>query len=100
MPKTSKTYLNQEALRPVANTLWWPCLFQDDCCKMYISECPAYSDAPNGYVMVGVCDADDMYIRKEFDGLEIEEAKRLFERLTTLSLVEIPYLLALGMKYD
>jgi hypothetical protein len=88
MTKPRKTYLNQEALRPVANTLWWPCLFPDDCCKMYIVEGMA-SDKPHGY-----------FIRKEFDGLEIEEAKRLFERLTTLSLVEIPYLLSLGMKYD
>jgi hypothetical protein len=99
MTKPRKTYLNQEALRPVANTLWWPCLFPDDCCKMYIVEGMA-SDKPHGYFIVGVCDADDMYIRKEFDGLEIEEAKRLFERLTTLSLVEIPYLLSLGMQYD
>ena len=80
-----------EKLIPMGNDNRWTCPFEGGRLKLYIGEMPTYT-------MVGVCDADDGYIRAEFDSLE--PALVLYERISAMPIILIADLLALGMNYD
>lgn len=74
----------------------WHCLYNDTHIKIYLSE--AWYREP--YTIVGVCDADDKYIRKQYNGHNNIEAQELFEKLLNMEIIFSQNLYDLGMVDD
>ncbi len=94
--KTTQAYLNKETMKLPGNVDEWSCFYAGGFVKVYISE--AVYKTP--YTIVGVCDGDDLYIRKQFSGHQSEEAMRLFKAIIGMSVIFHKDLLEMGMERD
>lgn len=89
-------FVSKEALRLPGNINEWSCFHNGTHLKVYLSE--SYFKKP--YTIVGVCDGDDIYIRKQFDGHENSEAFELFWKIAGMSVIFRQDLYNLGMIDD
>jgi hypothetical protein len=77
-------------MKPVADNRYWPCI-PNGLVRVYLSEMPDFT-------MVGVCDMDDYYIRREF--AVYEEARPYFDRIAAMAVIDRQSLFDMGFKVD
>lgn len=87
-----------QSYRLPANQLEWTCFFDGRYLKVYLSEALSHKKIP--YTIVGVCDGDDCYIRKEFEGHNNQAAMDLLNKILNMEIIFRRNLYDLGMIDD
>lgn len=89
-------FKRMEAFVLPGNELEWSCFHNDMWLKVYLSE----AIYKNPYTIVGVCDGDDCYVKKQYECHDSAEAFELYQRLINMSLIFRQDLYDLGMECD
>lgn len=91
-------FRSMDGYRLPGNRNEWSCFYRDEYLKVYLSEAIGLKQMK--YTIVGVCDGDDCYVRKQFDGHGVIAAHDLFIAIMNMEIIFRQNLYDLGMIDD